>query len=43
MMFMATFIVYSKHHMKPVSMSYGQTVELFVTFKLDAMKTTTML
>ena len=43
MMFMVTFIVYSKHHMKPISIFYGQNVELFVSFKLDGMKATTML
>ena len=43
MMFMATFLVYSICHMKPISMLYGQNVELFVSFKLDGMKATTML
>jgi hypothetical protein len=43
MMFMATSVVYSKHHMKPISMLCGQIVELFVHFKLDHMKSTTIL
>jgi hypothetical protein len=43
MMFMVTFIVYSKHHMKPIRMLYGQNVELYVSFKLGGMKATKML
>jgi hypothetical protein len=43
MMFMATLIVYFKHRMRPISMLYGQNMELFVSFELDGMKATTML
>ena len=43
MMFMAIFVVYFKHHMRHIIMLYGKNVVLFISFKLDGMKTTTML